>query len=54
MVLVKVIKEDVKDKETGKMLKVGDVADISLKRLEVHEKAHGPGYFERVKEEKDK
>lgn len=49
MAKFKVLKP-IKDLETGKMLEVGSVVELTVKRVEASEAKHGAGYLERVEE----
>lgn len=49
MAKYKVLKS-IKDLETGKMLEVGSVVELTVKRVEASEAKHGAGYLERVED----
>lgn len=52
MAQYKVLKP-IKDIEKDKMLEVGDVVELTVKRVEDSEKKHGTGFLERI-DKKDK
>ena len=52
MAKYKVLKP-IRDLKQDKMLEVGDVVELTVKRVEESEKAFGTGYLERI-EEQDK
>lgn len=50
MAKFKVLKP-IRDKEQDKMLKVGEVVELTVKRVDEAHKRHGEGYFKRINEE---
>lgn len=50
MAKYKVLKS-IKDLETGKMLEVDSVVELTVKRVEASEAKYGTGYLERIVEE---